>query len=289
VVHYDGHRWRPAPGVQVGWPVGLAALAANDIWLAGAAGLAHWDGTAWHAVALPTQGILQGISAVSASDTWLVGYSGPLVGPGRITALTEHWDGRHWTTIPSPTDDPYTNQLHAVVALASDNVWAAGEDEPGNREPLFQHWDGHAWTVVPSPNPAPDPASGYDNAIIALSALSSTDVWAVGRRSTNFDTSDPPTFLEHWDGRSWQLVPTDPRTYGGLFDVVPVAPNDAWGLGSVREHWDGARWRLLPNQFAGVATLSSARRPPCSPARRSARTTSGRWAGRTIPPARRDR
>jgi DNA-binding beta-propeller fold protein YncE len=39
-----------------------------------------------------------------------------------------------------------------------------------------------------------------------------------------------------------------------------VAPNDAWGLGSVREHWDGARWRLLPNQFAGMATsLNGAR------------------------------
>src|SRR5437870_1586106 len=57
-----------------------------------------------------------------------------------------------------------------------------------------------SWSVVPSPNVGTRP-----NFLYAVSALSDTDVWAVGRVSDSFTGR---TLAEHWDGTSWKVVPT---------------------------------------------------------------------------------
>src|SRR4051812_44847605 len=55
-----------------------------------------------------------------------------------------------WSIVP--TDDTagfFNNQLLAVSAASSSDVWAVGYDDSGT---FAQHWDGHNWTHVPTPN-----------------------------------------------------------------------------------------------------------------------------------------
>src|SRR5205085_2469989 len=58
-----------------------------------------------------------------------------------------------------------------------------------------------AWRTVSSPNP------GTDDSLYAVSALSSSDVWAVGN---NYDGGPVlvRTLIMHWDGTQWSVVPS---------------------------------------------------------------------------------
>ena len=117
-----------------------------------------------------------------------------------------------------------------------------------------------AWGEVPSPN-----ASDQQNELAGISAASGADIWAVGR----YNSGRPPTVSGrdtlglHWDGASWQIVPTPNPTWPGadfftLEDVVALAADDAWAVGyaadfaslkstTLIEHWDGAGWRIVPS------------------------------------------
>jgi len=138
-------------------------------------------------------------------------------------------------------------------------VWAVGGSGAKysleTRQTLVQHWDGTGWSLVPSPNPG-----GARNELTGVSALSPTDVWAVGYFADPSLSSNRPgrysTLIEHWDGASWTVIPS-PDPYPGadnfLNDVVAVSPNDVWAVGGTGDifpnrgdafilHWDGHRW-----------------------------------------------
>jgi hypothetical protein len=80
--------------------------------------------------------------------------------------------------LPQPAvNGPSSPVLHGVTAVASDNVWAVGENEevPGlGITTLIEHWNGSAWSIVPSPTPGAYPA------LNAVAARSASDVYAVG-------------------------------------------------------------------------------------------------------------
>jgi len=88
----------------------------------------------------------------------------------------EHWDGTSWSVVPSP-NPAAKNDLYAVSARASNDVWAAGEDDTGvsgANQLLVEHWDGTTWSQVASPSPGP---------VLywfGVSALPGGDVWVVG-------------------------------------------------------------------------------------------------------------
>ena len=93
-----------------------------------------------------------------------------------------------------------------------------------------------AWEVVSSP------MADMSSELLAASADSPTDAWAVGWTSEPFE--EP--LAEHWDGVSWTIVPTplpQPGYAGVLTSVVALSPVDAWTAGaSGVEHWDGVSW-----------------------------------------------
>jgi hypothetical protein len=85
----------------------------------------HWDGTAWTDLALPPVAArwgLTGIGGVSREDLWTAGHV--MSTTSRGVAL--HWDGQHWQQPAVPTPDRQDAQLSDVIALTSDDVWAAG-------------------------------------------------------------------------------------------------------------------------------------------------------------------
>jgi len=108
-----------------------------------------------------------------------------------------------WTSIPPPSPGTSDNELGGVTALSPCNVWAVGGyRNMGSTQglSLAEHWNGTTWKVVPTPSPG-----SQVNFLVAVSAVSATNIWAVG------NTSDGPadtTFILHWNGRTWNQVPS---------------------------------------------------------------------------------
>jgi len=123
---------------------------------------------------------------------------------------------------------------------------------------------GCQWQLVHSPNVK----GGAGNEFRATSAISANDVWAVG------DNTNPGilhTLTEHWDGKSWKIVPSiHPSGTGNIFyGVAAVSTNDVWAVGSygaskqpsstLVEHWDGTQWSVVPSpNIANVNNILTA-------------------------------
>jgi hypothetical protein len=215
----------------------------------------------WRIAALPNtapnQTSLNGVAAISPSDAWAVGSVG-------AQTFIEHWNGSSWVTVPSPnvTGPNFTNGLNAVAAIASNDVWAVGFTTNPHASPswstLTLHWDGTQWTIVPSPS-LTSPVSYND--LLAVSAVASNDVWAVG--GSPGGGLGTALFL-HWNGATWGLVA--PPAESSLWSsstrrgVAAIASNDAWSVGDgLAMHWDGTQWSVGggANGLAGVAAVGS--------------------------------
>ncbi|HVB21693.1 MAG TPA: hypothetical protein VNG51_07095 [Ktedonobacteraceae bacterium] len=82
-----------------------------------------------------------------------------------------------WKVVNSPSPGSNFNMLNGVAALSGRDVWAVGNYYKANKpQPtLIEHWNGTKWSVVKSPNPG----AGY-NILNGVTAISATDIWAVG-------------------------------------------------------------------------------------------------------------
>lgn len=113
-------------------------------------------------------------------------------------------------------------------------------------------------SVVPSPNPGPN-----GNALIGVTAVSATDIWAVGNQ--RFPAGDgvcASPLTVHWDGTSWSVVssPTITVACPILSAVAAVSSTDVWavgqGAGALVEHWDGTGWRIVSTPTPAGKSLS---------------------------------
>jgi hypothetical protein len=143
------------------------------------------------------------------------------------------------------------NGLNGVDATSADDAWAVGYLQRQSElfKTLALHWDGSVWSIVPTHHPG-----ASHSTLSAVSALSPSDVWAVG---TWFDGTRYRTLAEHWDGTAWSAIPT-PRGVSGdrsLLAVAAVSSTDVWaggysngaaGTKALIEHWDGAHWSAVP-------------------------------------------
>ncbi len=228
----------------------------------------EWNGTAWSKVASPNGGAarntLWGISGVSSNDIWAVGgYRATQTGPEQT--LTEHWDGKSWSVVPSPDKTTSSNNvLTGVSALSATDAWAAGiswDVSLNSYRTLTEHWDGTSWSAVQSPN-----RGLSENILFAVSAVSPTDVWAVGRF---YDTTDKTnrTLIERWNGTAWKLSrsPSPITSDNQLFGVSATSATNAWAVGrrilsggaiahALIEHWDGTSWSVFPKPKVGTGS-----------------------------------
>jgi hypothetical protein len=234
----------------------------------------HWGGQAWRITATPplpttgASGVLNGVDEVGPANVWAAG-SFDLTAGGTRT-LIENFTGKSWAVVPSP--NPFTgpgadDELNAVGGTSASDLWAVGFDFDGNTiaNGLFEHFNGTTWDSVPAPS-----APGIPD-FAAVSAVSSTDVWAVG---TSLAATDS-TLAAHWDGQTWQLVTTPclsgativvaedgcQQSQNDLTGVTAVAANNVWASGYEIEsnnfhrpyvlHWDGKNWSLMKTPNAG--------------------------------------
>ncbi len=220
----------------------------------------------WNVVSSPNTGTpnnyLFGVGGVASNDMWAVGAYGIL----GVTdwQLIEHWNGTAWSFVAGPTLTT-PNELMAVSAIAPNDVWAVGGYDSGGQS-LIEHWNGLSWSVVPNPNP------GIFNRFTGLAAISSNNVWAVGYFSKD-GYSVSQTFVEHWNGAGWSVVPSPNLGTGynqlNAVTAVPGSPNELWAVGTAGSstlilHWDGTRWSITssPNpgtnpQLYSVAAISA--------------------------------
>ena len=255
----------PFRGTEI---AGFAARSATDVWGVGLQPggrcqyqtlTEHWDGSAWSVVSSPSNtrvnSVLDAVAVVpKTNEAWAVGTVG--CPASQSATLVEHWNGSNWSIVPSPNGGPTGtafSALHAVTAIASNNVWAVGlqivtRNNVDTPIPLIEHWNGARWSVVPPPATA---RSGLQS----ISATSATDVWAVGAGLGGSGA----TLVLHFNGSTWTAtnVPTLPNTYGALFGVEAVSSNDVWTVGEAYpnsggngtmliDHWNGTTWKVSP-------------------------------------------
>jgi hypothetical protein len=207
ILRWNGASWAVAHSpnpVHLGFNVlnGVSALSASDAWAVGSTDtgtlILHWNGARWTRVPSPSPGgtgsdVLNGVRALSASDAWAVGSTG-------TKTLILHWNGASWTRVPSPGPaGGIGSNLSAVSAPSPSDAWAAGSyfTSSGESKTLILRWNGAAWTVVASPNPGGTTGTSLGG----VSALSASNVWAVG--TTASSSPVPKTLILHWNGASW--------------------------------------------------------------------------------------
>jgi hypothetical protein len=245
VEQFNGQAWQVIPDVNlIGQNLdgivasesltSVSALGPDDIWAAGSVGIEppcdcivpfieHFDGTKWNlsGVLLNANSpgnfqFLQGISSISDSDVWAVGYeslNGALNGSAQIF----HFDGVHWTLAASPSGP--TARFDAVTAIASNKVWAVGQN---NQKTLISHFDGTQWLVVDSPN-----TKDLNNVLYGVTAVSSSSVWAVGQHFQG----TAKTLVLHFDGSRWGLnaAPSQPGSDSTvLFSASSLPSGHVW-------------------------------------------------------------
>ena len=237
-----------------------------------APGSINCDG-GFHTVASPNglgANFLTSTSVLSATDIWAVGDA--TSGTGFDKTLAEHWDGASWTIVPTPTVGAFDNDLNGVAAVSASDVWAVGDYATNSSATALVatalHWNGSGWTSY---------AFGYSSftTLLAVTAVSSNDVWAVG----TYTNPGNLTLIEHWNGSAWSKVPSvDPGTLDNqLFAVSAWNSTDVWAVGhqqsnianspvqSLAEHWNGSAWSAITtpntalgdNEIFGVTALEA--------------------------------
>jgi len=256
----------------------VSASSATDAWAVGRSqnnksilgGLAlHWNGTAW-SVSSSFSGALGayavGVADISPTDAYAIG-NNSTIPRGHLA----QWNGTTWSsvTVPLPPNAPTNTTLNAISADGPNDVWAVGTylDSVNEQFETFSiHFNGTAWSVVPMPM-SPSGTSFDFNAIKANSA---TDVWAVGESGT-VDANNDTTFIEHFNGTAWSVVPSPSPGATAVLDGVTTsnAANDVWAVGfftpagsvdpqTLTLNWNGTAWSVVasPNP-ASFDTLNS--------------------------------
>jgi hypothetical protein len=275
IVHFNGSSWSAVANVAGGGTLAdVSALNAGNVWAAGSVGsvplVEHWNGKTWTQVAtasLSDTAAFNSILALSANDVWA---GGQIVIPNvAIEPLFEHWNGQTWTVVNGPSEAAFIRKL---AGTGPTDIWAVGYTTSATPKPVIEHFNGKEWKRVSAPFP------GLGGELFGALALSPTDAWAVGfatlaqvGNSQQILGSPIQTLIEHWDGKSWQIVPSPnvgtPSVYqhNALYGVAALSSIDIWAAGqfqlpdgsgsqlTLALHWDGTAWSIAPVPNVGLA------------------------------------
>ncbi len=246
--------------IRTSWPRRSAVVAASAGLAVAVAGFAPGAAAAAAGPAsFSVQGELTGVAALSASNAWVVGSTGAFGGEGTLIA---HWNGKGWKRVASPSPGR-GDTLTGVAATSSRDAWAVGGETGGGprveQQTLILHWNGKNWQRVHSPSPAPDCE------LLAVTATSARNAWAVGFADPSGGDARrvtvARTLILHWNGRSWNRVPSpNPDEGGHLTGVTATSAGNAWAVGEVEFkagfgnlflHWNGRAWNAVKGPNPG--------------------------------------
>jgi hypothetical protein len=175
-----------------------------------------------------------------------------------------------WTIVSIPPTGQNA-ALRAVSAVSDTDAWAVGYHS-GNAgtnvgaKALIDNWNGAAWSAASAPT-----TPGNTALLLAVSASSATDAWAVGRTQVN--KSDFEGLALHWNGTAWSVSPGFSAALSGISGasaegVADISPTDAYAIGDSAAtasgslvQWNGAAWSPvtlpLPANANSNTTLSA--------------------------------
>jgi hypothetical protein len=154
------------------------------------------------------------------------------------------------------------NLLEGNSVIGVNDVWAVGisNDTSTSSRTLAEHWDGTSWSIKPTANP-----DTRHNQLFSVSAVLSTNVWAVGYYDINATSlNDSATLAEHWNGTSWSKAATvNPTVGANFFGVTAIAANDVWAVGRYY-NFGNSSWNTLIENYNGStwSVVSSADSSP---------------------------
>jgi hypothetical protein len=158
---------------------------------------------------------------------WAVG--GQQDSIGLWHTLTEHWNGSEWSVVNAVDQGVNGNQLYAIKALATNDVFAVGQQAGAGfpNEALIEHWNGKSWSVISGHNDAS--ASALPLGVTATSS----SLTVVGQQET--DTAPYTTYVAAGssNGLSIQTTPNAGAGENDLFAVATAADGSSWAVG-----WD---------------------------------------------------
>jgi hypothetical protein len=201
------------------------------------------------------------ITPLTKNDVWI---TGNYINAGQAQIFYEHFNGKQWSVIASPTIGA-TSTIANMSAITTNNIWAVGSYQDSTSHALIEHWDGAQWSQINIPDPVD---FGHDSHLNAVTALSVSNIWAVGNYYTNITAQNDITLIEHFDGTQWQVVAGDNPPVNGInpwfssrsvVSMTAVNPTNIWSLAlfsfgvSFAEHYDGSQWTLMqmPNINGG--------------------------------------
>lgn len=130
-----------------------------------------------------------------------------------------------------------------------------------------------SWQLVSGQNPG-----NIADQLADIFAIDSHNIWVAGTVADTSTSRDNRTLVEHWNGTSWSVVPSqnpspEPDGYPDSLDRISgSSASDIWGvgdgLGGFLEHWNGSSWNAVDTPvvpptiysywFSSVSSLSPA-------------------------------
>jgi hypothetical protein len=231
VLHWNGTKWSSVrvPDPRALRAAGVAASAANDVWLFGGNNkILRWNGHKWLRMpglapvseSQPSYAPAKGAVVLSESDVWLLGGI-TQGGTGAVSTAVSHWNGRRWRTWSVPRIAGT-----GLSAVSATDAWLVGAKRLGIKEPIAAtRWTGKSWVAVPMRHP--DEYYYQPDVIMA----SPSDVWlSTDDAAAGGQGFQRPSLILHWTRRGgWSesqpgsLAPDGPSGFvtdgaGGVWD-----------------------------------------------------------------------
>jgi hypothetical protein len=165
---------------------------------------AHWTGGRWRPAPLPA-GLTDEVDAVSASspsNVWAV---------VRLGQAVLRWNGHRWSVAKSWHMSGEV-QLTGVTALSPTDVWVFGSGGFAGGLGTW-HYNGHTWKHL---------TRGAAVGIAMASAVSSSDMWAIGSLSAPLDS------IVHYSHGRWQRVSAALVGHHEFNAILALSATNVW-------------------------------------------------------------
>jgi hypothetical protein len=232
--HWNGSGFTNiSPSNSEGALLAVSADSTSDVWAVGkTAGftttplIEHFNGKSWRlAQSAPESGNeLVAVDALSPTNVWAIGTFTPRRGARR--SLIEHFNGSEWSVVLSL---PFGTTLSSISAVSANDIYAVGSVST-SREQLIEHWNGSSWS--PTGPGVPEGPGIKSGALTGVTALSASDVWAVGfgeHFEKGFETPVDFQLTEHFNGSKWTVVPSE--SVDGARNVSGLAGGPLFAVG----------------------------------------------------------
>lgn len=188
-----------------------------------------WNGSTWHTATLPVgvTGNLEAASAPAAKDIWAV---------SEETGYLLHFNGSAWSVAKRFTEGLVAT---GVTAFGPRNVWVFGTTGFGPGLGTW-HLHGTTWTQV----------TGLGGSITTASALSASDIWAIGSKV------NPQDAIVRYQGSGWKQVTSKALSGGQFNNILALSSTNVWVSGvkagtetPLLVHLHGTTWTAVTVPF----------------------------------------